>query len=243
MPCVTTSSMGNLGSMSLGHETVVVFDVNETLLDLRALAPVFESVLPREMMSLWFSQMLRNSLVATATATYEPFDRQGVAALISTGASVGTEISVAEAEAVVAGMTRLPPHPDVVGGLGLLSDAGLRLATLTNSSAKMLRQQIGNAGLDQYFEELISVEEVLAFKPDPRTYSHAANRLGVDISRLCLVAAHDWDVTGAIRAGANAAFLRRGGSTIGLLSESPEIVGDDLVGVAESIVRDFHPRA
>ena len=72
-----------------GAQEVVVFDVNETLLDLRALAPRFELLLPATLMGEWFSRMLRNSLVASLTGSYASFDRQGVDALLATAGSAG----------------------------------------------------------------------------------------------------------------------------------------------------------
>ena len=83
---------------------------------------------------------------------------------------------------------------------------------------------------------MISVEEVEQFKPAPATYLYAAGRLRVPIDEMCLVAAHAWDVTGAARAGARTAYVFRGKSGPGPLSESPDIAGDDLISVAESII-------
>lgn len=214
---------------------VIVFDVNETLLDLRALAPRFEKLLPATLMGIWFSRTLRNSLVASITASYAPFDRQGVDALLATAHSVGVEVTEGEAVEVIAGMEELPPHPDVVPALRQLTDAGYRLATLTNSALPVVTAQLDNAGLDAFFEAVLSVEEVRLFKPAPETYRFAAAQLGVPIGNLRLVAAHDWDVTGAIRAGARAAFVARRGATLGPLSETPDIVEPDLVAIAAAI--------
>lgn len=220
----------------MSQREVVVFDVNETLLDLRGLAPAFSAILPVELMTVWFTRMLHNSLVANSTGHYDSFDRQGVDALIVTAGSVGVSLSEPQAAELVAGMASLPPHPDVVPCLEMLSESGFRLATLTNSSLPVLEAQMGNAGLFDFFDELISVEEVEQFKPAPATYLYAAGRLRVPIDDMRLVAAHSWDVTGAARAGARTAYVSRGRSTPGPLSESPDIAGDDLISVAGSII-------
>lgn len=219
----------------MSNDEVIVFDVNETLLDLSALKPRFENVLPGNLMSLWFSTMLRNSMVATMTGTYAPFDRQGIDALLSTASKVGAKVTEAQAEEVLAGMNELPPHSDVIPALEQLSRDGHRMATLTNSSSRVLSAQIQNAGLGEYFESLLSVEKVGLFKPAPETYRFAADQLGIPINRIRLVAAHDWDVTGAIRAGARAAFVARGGAILGSLSEIPDIIGPDLIAIANAI--------
>lgn len=220
----------------MNDREVVVFDVNETLLDLTELAQPFSAIMPVELMGLWFTRMLHNSLVANATGRYDAFDRQGVDALIVTAGSVGVSLSQAAAADFVAGLQSLQPHPDVVPALEQLAANGFRLATLTNSSLPVLEQQMSNAGLTAFFDELISVEEVQLFKPAPATYLYAAGRLRVQIDDMRLVAAHSWDVTGAARAGAKTAYVARGTAVIGPLSEAPDIVGEDLISVAESII-------
>ncbi len=222
---------------------VVVFDVNETLLDLRAMTPRLESVLPEGASGLWFSTFLRSSLVGTVTGRYAPFKAHGVEALVSVASAYGKPIDHQVAEGILDEMTRLPPHPDVIPALEHLRAAGFRLATLTNSDRATLTRQIENAGLTPFFDQLISVEAVARFKPARETYSYAAAQLDVRIGDMRLVAAHDWDVTGAIRAGAKAAFVARSGQRLGALSEEPDIVESDLVAVAEAIVASANPGA
>lgn len=217
---------------------VIVFDVNETLLDVGHLRTRFEEVLPVSLMALWFTKMLHNSLVANASGVFAPFDQQGTAALIAVGSAHGVEISRDSGEWVVAGMAELPAHADVVPALEMLTRSGFRLAALTNSSQVFLDAQIEHAGLTPYFASLMSVDAVQMFKPAPQTYRYAADQLGVPIGRTRLVAAHDWDVTGAIRAGAKAAFVSRIGEALGALSEVPDVIAGSLVGVAEQIVAD-----
>ena len=104
---------------------ILVFDVNETLLDLGGLRSQFEKLLgDSSLLPQWFGQMLRNSLVATITKTYAPFDTQGVAALRMTAARAGVELSEDDAEELVAGMKRLPPHADVIPALQRFDEAG-----------------------------------------------------------------------------------------------------------------------
>lgn len=215
---------------------MLVFDVNDTLLDLDGLRIRFESVLPSELIGNWFSAMLRNSMLATITGRYAPFDQQGVDALIVLGKTRGVEISAAEAKYVLAGFEELEPHPDVLPALEFLASRGMRCAALSNSSNRVLTAQIVNAGLTDYFERLISVDEVEMFKPAPEVYLHAASELGVEMGHMWMVAAHDWDITGAIRAGANGAFIGRGGATPSLLGEQPTIIGSDMGDVARRLL-------
>lgn len=215
----------------------IVFDVNETLLDLGALRPRFEKILgSTELLAPWFAQLLRHSLVATLTDAYVPFDALGVDALRLVATKAGVDLSEAGATKVVDGMRHLPPHPEVRTAITRLRDHGFRTATLTNSPPHLLADQLANAGLADLFDLTMSVDPVRKFKPHPDTYRSGADRLGVDITGIRLVAAHDWDVTGAIRAGATAAFVSRPGMVLSDASETPDVVGPDLDAVASAII-------
>ena len=64
----------------------------------------------------------------------------------------------------------------------------------------------------------------------------AAERLGVPVEQVRLVAAHSWDVAGAMRAGCAAAFVERPGQVLDPLAPTPDVVGADLREVAAGIV-------
>jgi 2-haloacid dehalogenase len=133
-------------------------------------------------------------------------------------------------------MRRLPPHPDVREGLERLREAGLRLATLTNSTQEVADAQLMNAGIRDLFEHAFSADDVKRLKPAPEPYRMAAERLGVPISGVRLVAAHAWDIAGALRVGCAAAFVARPGMVLDPLVERPDVVGPDLLAVADGIL-------
>lgn len=215
----------------------LVFDVNETLLDLRALRPSFEKTVGTvDLLPVWFGQMLRNSLVATITGAYRPFDELGTDALLLVARRAGIELGKDAAQEVVAGMRALPPHVEVRAALERLRDAGFAMVTLTNSSGSIVADQMANAGLADLFDETFSVEMVEAFKPAPATYRAVAERLGRPIGELRMIAAHDWDITGAMRTGALGAFVARPGMYLTAVSEHPDIVGSDLDAVADQLL-------
>lgn len=216
---------------------LLVFDVNETLLDLSALRPVFEAEIgDAELIPSWFGQMLRNSLVATITERYLPFDELGVDALLLVTKKAGLEVDEAMARRVVGGMRSLPPHPEVRPALERLRAGGYETVTLTNSSSSMVADQIHNAGLEDLFDHLFSVEAVRRFKPAREPYAHVAEVTGRSMAELRMVAAHDWDVTGAIRAGAKGAFVARPGMFLTRVSETPDVIGATLAEVADQLL-------
>jgi 2-haloacid dehalogenase len=216
---------------------VIVFDVNETLLDLAALDPIFAALFGEEAARReWFQQMLQSAMVATITDTYADFSTLAMAALEMVAARRNHRLTDGEREAVRNGMRQLPPHSDVVPALDRLSDAGLRLAALTNSTAAVAEAQLGNAGLRDRFEQVLSADTVQRLKPAPEPYRMAADRLAVEMSQIRLVAAHAWDVAGAMRAGCSAAFVARPGMVLDPLAPTPDIVGTDLIDVAQRII-------
>jgi 2-haloacid dehalogenase len=125
----------------------------------------------------------------------------------------------------------------VAKSLDRLRDAGLRLATLTNSTRHVTEAQMENSELRDYFEQILSADDGKRLKPAPESYRMAAESLGVEMEGVRLVAAHAWDVAGALRAGCAAAFVARPGMVLDPLVERPDVVGADLREVADRILR------
>ena len=216
---------------------VCVFDVNETLLDLAALDGEFQRLFGDPGMRVsWFGQLLQSAMVATITDRYTDFGTVGGAALEMTAARLGVELSEEDREAVVGGMTRLPAHPEVPGALRRLGEGGLRLAALTNSTERVATAQLEHAGIIGSFEAVLSADAVRRLKPAPEPYRMAAGRLGVDPSEVLLVAAHAWDVAGALAAGCQAAFVARPGKVLDPLADPPELVVADLDELADRLL-------
>ena len=213
---------------------VCVFDVNETLLDLAALDPLFERAFgDASVRRLWFNQMLQSAFVATITDAYVTFGEAAAAALGMTEERQGVEVSDEDRQEILAGLRSLPPHPEVPDSLDRLRDAGFRLATLTNSTQEVAEAQIENAGLTDRFEQILSADTAKRLKPAPAPYRMAARALGIPEREVRLVAAHAWDVAGALRAGCAAAFVAR--QPFDPLVEEPDVIGTDLAEVADGI--------
>jgi 2-haloacid dehalogenase len=216
---------------------VQVFDVNETLLDLSGLDPHFERVFgDARVRQVWFAQLIQSALVATVTGAYRPFGEIALAALQMTAEQAGVALADADRDAIAAQLHQLPAHPEVPGALQRLQDAGFRLAALTNSTEEVARAQLEHAGLFDRFEQVLSADAVRRLKPAPEPYRHAAERLGVPVDQVRLVAAHAWDVAGAARAGCATAFVARPGKVLDPLVEPPDVVGADLAEVADRIL-------
>jgi 2-haloacid dehalogenase len=216
---------------------VCVFDVNETLLDLGALDPHFERNFgDASTRQAWFGQFLTSWLTAMVTGVYQDFGTIGGSALEMVAERQGMNLSDEDKQQILSGMQELPPHPEVEENLSRLHEAGIRLAALTNSTQQVADAQIDNSGLRDYFEQVLSADAVQRLKPAPEPYRMAAESLGVEIGQVRLVAAHAWDVAGAMQAGCAAAFVARPGMVLNPLFERPDVVGSDLREVANQIL-------
>jgi 2-haloacid dehalogenase len=217
--------------------TVIAFDVNETLLDLRALDGSFERVFgDAALRPQWFAQMLQLSFVGGLTGRYVDFTTAQHAALRMLAERTGTSMSDEQAASIVDGMTALPPHPDVPGALARLRGGDRVLVALTNSVQAVAEAQLTHAGLRDRFDAVVSADSVRKLKPAPEPYLAVAERFGVGISDVRLVAAHAWDISGALAAGCRAALVRRPGVVASPVGPQPDIVGPTLAEVADQIL-------
>ncbi len=108
----------------------------------------------------------------------------------------------------------------------------------------MAEAQLTHAGIRDLFEQVLSADSVRRLKPAPEPYHMAAEKLDVPIGQVRLIAAHPWDVAGALHAGCAAAFVARPGMPFDPLVERPDVVGETLTDVAEQILvaEGVHPQ-
>lgn len=218
---------------------IIVFDVNETLLDITTLEPLFARLFGNKMLLReWFAQLVLYSQTMTLSGLYTPFGELGVSALQMTADIHNVRLIDSDIDELKERMSEMPAHPDVVPALTKLREAGFRLVTLTNSASNTSPTPLEKAGISHFFEQHFSVETVSKFKPAPETYQMVAKELSVELSDLCLVACHLWDTIGAQAAGCRGAFLTRPHNA--LLSApnvpAPDFVAADLTTLAEQII-------
>jgi 2-haloacid dehalogenase len=216
---------------------VIAFDVNETLLDLRPLDPVFDGLFgDASARAQWFAQMLQVAFVGAITDRYVDFTTAQRAALDMVAQRRGVALPPDAVERVAATMRALPAHPDVADALARLREGGHRLAALSNSPQDVEQAQLAHAGLSDHFDAILSADTVRALKPRREPYELAARTFAVQIEEVTLVAAHAWDVAGALAAGCRAAFVARPGMPRNPIDPEPDLVGADLGAVADQIL-------
>jgi len=214
-----------------------IFDVNETMLDLGGLDPVFMDMFgDTHARREWFARLLHLSAVTTVLAGDSDFGSLGGAALEALGVSRGVEIGQAERRALSSAMGRLRAYPDVAPALDALRDDGWHPYALTNTPSTGAEEQLTAAGLIDRFEGILSVEAVGRFKPDPEPYLHAAEVIGSDPAELWMVACHDWDLAGAAAVGMRTAYVERLGMTFSSIYPQPGVRADDMSRLIDLIL-------
>jgi 2-haloacid dehalogenase len=226
--------------MSSGTPSTLVFDVNETLLDIDYLGPVFERVFgDRRVLREWFNQLILYSDAISLAGPYTTFFDLGQGVLEMLGSIYKARVTPADIEELRTRLLTMPAHPDVAAGLQQLKDAGFRLVSFTNSPPDPAANPLRHAGIDRWFERSFSVDSVRRFKPAAQGYHFVAEQLDVRPSSLCMVAAHVWDTIGAQSVGYAAALIARPGNAPlpvpGL--PQPQIVAPDLPGVAALAIK------
>jgi 2-haloacid dehalogenase len=228
------------------NRPLIVFDVNETLLDLETMTPIFERIFRERMaMRLWFANLILYSEALTLAKVYVPFTEIGGAVLQMLAASRGIEIRERDKKELTDKFSIMPPHPEVPAALQKLRAAGFRLFTLTDNLLEVQGRQLEHGGVIDLFERRFSVDipEVRRHKPAPEAYAYVGRQLRVAPSELFLIASHTWDTLGAVAAGWGAALIKRPGNDVLPVGPQPDLVGADLDDVANQLIRRFSQAA
>ena len=224
-----------------GKPSVLIFDVNETLIDVESLNPLFKRVFGDErVLREWFGHLIMYSMTLTLSGLYKDYFSLGQGLFEMVGAIHQVKVKPADVEALNKSMLTMPAHADVKSGLTQLKDAGFRMVTLTNSPPnKGGKTPLENAGLADFFERQFSVEAALAYKPAQVLYHMVAQELEVPPSACCMIATHVWDTIGAQSAGLAASLLTRprNAPLLVLGLPQPNVVAPDLPALAAKMIK------
>ena len=216
----------------------IVFDVNETLLDLDTLRPTFDRIFnDPAALRLWFDGLITYSEALTLAGVYVPFTDIGGAVLRMLAATRGITLGDKDSAELTDRFASMPAHPEVPGALRRLRDHGFRLFTLTDNTLDISGRQLEQAGIHDLFERRFSVDEtVKRHKPAQEAYHFVAGELDTDPEDVCLIACHVWDTIGAKAAGWQAALILREGIAPLDVGPQPDYVGSDLDAIADQLI-------
>src|SRR3954470_9994573 len=152
---------------------LIVFDVNETLLDLETMEPTFERIFgDRSAMRLWFANLIMYSAALTVAGCYVPFTDIGSAVMKMLADTRGIEIGDKDKHELTEKFSTMPPHREVPAALRKLRNVGFRLFTLTDNLPEVQTRQLEHGGLVTLFERRFSADGVKHHKPSRLAYAH-----------------------------------------------------------------------
>lgn len=213
---------------------VVLFDVFETMLRVDALGTRFVDVgRPAHEWELFFTRTLRDGMALTLTGRAPRFAAVARAALRTT---VGHTLSEDALDHVLAGFAQLPPHRDVEPALATLARARVPAYAFTHGDPRIACDALDGAGLRTYLRGVHSAESIGAFKPPPRVYDWVCGEVDTAPDRVALVAAHSWDVHGAVRAGMVGALATRLEGRVPDVVERPHVAAERLDVVVDRLL-------
>jgi len=127
----------------------------------------------------------------------------------------------------------LDTFPEVTDVLNRLKQGGMQTAILSNGAPDMLNAGVDAAGLGDILDAVLSVEDVGVFKPDPRVYQLAVDRLGVAPAEICFMSSNGWDAVGAAAFGFRVVWINRYKQPAEQLPARPDVVLDSLSPLPE----------
>ncbi len=218
----------------------LAFDVYGTLVDpLRISEPLRSLVGDRadEIAALWRSKQLEYAFRRGLMRHYADFSRCTADALRFALQSSGLSLSEDAQLKLLGRYQELEPFADVLPGLAAMRAQGHRLVAFSNGPVASLEALLGHAGLRDVLDDLVSVDEIKTFKPDPAVYNYLVARTHSRHRDCWLVSSNAWDLIGARNAGLNAAWIRRSETALydpwGL---PPDLEVADLVALSQQMV-------
>lgn len=195
-------------------QPVLVFDVYGTLIDTQGVKVELERRLTEpdkaaEFSRRWRDKQLEYSFRHGLMGAYVPFSQCTREALVFTDRALQTGLSDNDQDHLMAVYAELPAFPDVVPALDQLRDAGMRCVAFSNGTADAVSALLKRAGVDQHMDDVVSVDDIKRFKPDPSVYAFLRTRLETRPEQTWLISSNPFDVIGATHAGLRSAWVRR----------------------------------
>jgi len=217
----------------------VVFDAYGTLFNVAAVSVECERRFPdsgARLSQLWRSKQLEYTWLRTLMGRYEDFGAVTEAALVHACRALGLELDGESRRALRQAYLRLAPYPDAAPALRSL--APLPRVILSNGTPFMLHEVVRNAGFDDLVDQILSVDDLKVYKPSPKVYAMACERLGATPRQIAFVSSNRWDVAGAASFGLRTFWVNRAGQAEDGLPGEPAAVFGDLSGFAAALVRE-----
>ena len=217
-------------------QSAIVFDAYGTLFDVHSIVTLANELFPGQGDALsqrWRAKQLEYSWTLSLMGRYEDFWNVTGHALTFACHALKLSCTASDHERLMNAYLHLRAFPDASAGLKQL--AGRTLAILSNGSPRMLAAVVSSAGLDGVFRQVISVDEIRIYKPSPRVYRLAVDKLGVQPSSVLFVSSNAWDVGGAKASGFRTCWVNRDGAPPEELNLNADVVVRNLTELANAL--------
>lgn len=220
--------------------TTLAFDVYGTLIDTQGVMVTLQGQMgPRssEFSRTWREKQLEYSFRRGLMQNYEEFSVCTSQALDYTCSLLGLPLNQSQKEELLGAYKVLPAFEEVSEGLARAKRAGFRLFAFSNGSAMAVEALLNHAGIREHFIDVVSVDEVKSFKPNPGVYAHFMRRAGSTGSSSWLVSGNPFDVIGAMSAGMHGAWVQRSpNSPFDPWGITPNLTVSNLLNLSDQIM-------
>ncbi|MBB3189525.1 haloacid dehalogenase type II [Halomonas cerina] len=225
--------------------TVLAFDVYGTLIDTHGVVTELEerlaasgkAELAAEFSRRWRDKQLEYSFRRGLMGAYVDFSRCTREALEFTDRILQTRLSDGDKDHLMTTYTRLPAFPDAAAALARFHEAGVTCVAFSNGSREAVEGLLDQADIRERFDDVVSVDEVKRFKPDPAVYAHLRARLEVAPGDTWLISSNPFDVIGARHAGLHGAWVRRSPEApFDPWGIEPDLTVSDLEALADRLI-------
>jgi 2-haloacid dehalogenase len=195
----------------------LAFDAYGTLFDVFSVTALCEQLFPgkgNQLAQIWRAKQLQYSLLRTTMGRHRDFWGLTEDGLVWGAKNLQLDLTADKKKQLMDAYLSLAAFPDVKPGLEALKRDGIKLAILSNGEPRMLEAAARSAGIRDLLDDIISVEEVKAFKASPRVYNLAPERMKVANSELGFISANNWDICGGASAGLWTFWIQRSAAEV-----------------------------
>lgn len=197
--------------------TTLAFDVYGTLIDTQGVLTILQEIIgPRatDFSNTWREKQLEYSFRRGLMKQYKNFSVCTADALNYTAILHKVSLSDEEKKTLLKAYRTLPAFADAMDGLTQLKSAGFRLYAFSNGSTEAVETLLNTANIRSFFDDVVSVDEIQSFKPDPAVYHHLLTRTNSEVDSAWLISSNPFDVIGAVSINMRAAWVQRSPESI-----------------------------
>lgn len=190
----------------------LAFDIYGTLINTRGVETELAEVIGNQasqFSALWRSKQLEYSFRRGLMKDYCGFATCTRQALDYTNKIFGRPLTSGDCAQMMLVYTELPAFDDAAETLAELNNQGHQLVALSNGSTEAVSRLLQHAGLADLLSDIVSVEEIQTFKPDPAIYHHFLSRTNATAETTWLISGNPFDVLGAMNVGWSGGWIKR----------------------------------